>query len=433
MSVDNITPNREYPLPSADNSPAHDVGRLISALTAVDGDIAQLFTLIALKAALASPAFEGNPTAPTQPVGVNNNTLATTGHVQAALSAFLDDAEGAIDTITALQAALSGAGVVEDLMALIALKAPLASPGLTGTPTAPTASPGTNTTQLATTAFVEAMKVAIVGAAPTALNTLAKIAASIGGDGNFIGTVSSALSGKAAIDSPVFIGNPTVPTQAPGNNSTRAANTAFVKAGIDFAIASLASAVATALTSKANILNPAFEGNPTVPTQAEGDNSTRASSTAFVARAVTSASAFAILQDRRPAGVDAGGATAGAWYTRVLNAEVSDLSGIVSLSGNAFTVTADCLCEFWSVFHRVGVGKCRIWNITDAVEMAVGSPAAASTGAGVSALSSGAGVLSAGKQYRMEYRVSDTQPSNGQGIALDVGTEIYAHVMLRRF
>jgi hypothetical protein len=36
------------------------------------------------------------------------------------------------------------------------LKAPLASPALTGTPTAPTAAAGTNTTQLATTAFVSA-------------------------------------------------------------------------------------------------------------------------------------------------------------------------------------------------------------------------------------------------------------------------------------
>jgi hypothetical protein len=35
-----------------------------------------------------------------------------------------------------------------------ATRAPLASPALTGTPTAPTASPGTNTTQVATTAFV---------------------------------------------------------------------------------------------------------------------------------------------------------------------------------------------------------------------------------------------------------------------------------------
>ena len=37
----------------------------------------------------------------------------------------------------------------------LALKAPLASPALTGTPTAPTAAAGTNTTQLATTAFVQ--------------------------------------------------------------------------------------------------------------------------------------------------------------------------------------------------------------------------------------------------------------------------------------
>ena len=35
-------------------------------------------------------------------------------------------------------------------------KAPLASPALTGTPTAPTAATGTNTTQIATTAFVNA-------------------------------------------------------------------------------------------------------------------------------------------------------------------------------------------------------------------------------------------------------------------------------------
>jgi hypothetical protein len=40
--------------------------------------------------------------------------------------------------------------------ASVALKAPLASPALTGTPTAPTAAAATNTTQLATTAMVQA-------------------------------------------------------------------------------------------------------------------------------------------------------------------------------------------------------------------------------------------------------------------------------------
>jgi hypothetical protein len=42
-----------------------------------------------------------------------------------------------------------------------ASRAPLISPALTGTPTAPTAAPGTNTTQIATTAFVEALPVAM--------------------------------------------------------------------------------------------------------------------------------------------------------------------------------------------------------------------------------------------------------------------------------
>ena len=44
----------------------------------------------------------------------------------------------------------------------LALKAPLASPALSGTPTAPTAAAGTNTTQLATTAFVQTANAADV-------------------------------------------------------------------------------------------------------------------------------------------------------------------------------------------------------------------------------------------------------------------------------
>lgn len=45
---------------------------------------------------------------------------------------------------------------VTSLVSDLALKAPLASPALTGTPTAPTAAGGTSTTQIATTAFVQA-------------------------------------------------------------------------------------------------------------------------------------------------------------------------------------------------------------------------------------------------------------------------------------
>ena len=49
----------------------------------------------------------------------------------------------------------------------LALKAPLASPALTGTPTAPTATAGTNTTQVATTAFVVARAIPVTATSTT--------------------------------------------------------------------------------------------------------------------------------------------------------------------------------------------------------------------------------------------------------------------------
>jgi hypothetical protein len=57
---------------------------------------------------------------------------------------------------------------VADLTTDLGLKAPLASPALTGTPTAPTAAANTNTTQVATTAFAKAEADAAESAAITA-------------------------------------------------------------------------------------------------------------------------------------------------------------------------------------------------------------------------------------------------------------------------
>jgi hypothetical protein len=62
----------------------------------------------------------------------------------------------AFSTLTALPATLAEHGIADGLLATTAAStyAPLASPTLTGTPTAPTATAGISTTQLATTAFV---------------------------------------------------------------------------------------------------------------------------------------------------------------------------------------------------------------------------------------------------------------------------------------
>jgi hypothetical protein len=80
--------------------------------------------------------------------------------------------------------------------AALNLKANLASPALTGTPTAPTAVDATSNTQIATTAFVHSLITGVLGTAPAALDTLQELAASLGNDANFSGTVTTSLATK---------------------------------------------------------------------------------------------------------------------------------------------------------------------------------------------------------------------------------------------
>ena len=76
--------------------------------------------------------------------------------------------------------------------------APLASPGLTGTPTAPTASAATNNTQIATTQYVTTAITNLIGGAPGALDTLNELAAAINDDASYASNITTALGGKVA-------------------------------------------------------------------------------------------------------------------------------------------------------------------------------------------------------------------------------------------
>jgi hypothetical protein len=144
------------------------------------------------------------------------------------------------------------------LDSLLAAKAPLASPALTGTPTAPTAAPATSTTQIATTAFVqEALSGAGAGdmlksVYDTTNNGKVDVAESAeavpwmgvtGKPSSFapsahnhptseVTGLDAALAGKAPLVSPALTGTPTAPTATGGTNSTQIATTAFVAAAI---------------------------------------------------------------------------------------------------------------------------------------------------------------------------------------------------------
>ena len=123
-------------------------------------------TALNLKANLASPTFTGTPLAPTPTSGDNSKKIATTEFVAAAINGggTVTSVAGKTGDVTLVKGDV-GLGNVDNTsdankpvstaqQTALNLKANLASPALTGVPTAPTAVAGTNTTQIATTAFV---------------------------------------------------------------------------------------------------------------------------------------------------------------------------------------------------------------------------------------------------------------------------------------
>ncbi|KEN93492.1 phage tail protein, partial [Escherichia coli] len=149
----------------------------------------------------ASPTFTGTPKAPTPAAGNNTTRVATTAFVQAALTALINGAPATLDTLKEIAAAINNdPNFSTTINNALALKAPLSSPALTGTPTAPTAAQSVNNTQIATTAFVKSAIAGMVGSAPAALDTLNELAAALGNDPNFATTMLNALAGKQPLD-----------------------------------------------------------------------------------------------------------------------------------------------------------------------------------------------------------------------------------------
>lgn len=83
------------------------------------------------------------------------------------------------------------------------------------------------------------------------------------------GVLLTALAPKA---SPTFTGTVTIPTPSGGDNTTKAASTAYVQ---------------TEIAVKAPLASPTFTGVPVAPTAAAGTNTTQLATTAFIQAALT--------------------------------------------------------------------------------------------------------------------------------------------------
>ncbi|MXD14919.1 hypothetical protein FQZ93_09600, partial [Escherichia coli] len=220
------------PLPGSEFSAMGDVVGL-STEDITDGPLAGRTALYTQYAQKHNPTFTGEPKAPTPAAGNNTTRIATTAFVQAAITALINGAPATLDTLKEIAAAINNDPKFSTTINnALALKAPLSSPALTGTPTAPTAAQSVNNTQIATTAFVKSAIATMVGSAPAALDTLKEIAAAINNDPKFSTTINNALALKAPLSSPALTGTPTAPTAAQSVNNTQIATTAFVKSAI---------------------------------------------------------------------------------------------------------------------------------------------------------------------------------------------------------
>tara|TARA_R100000734_G_scaffold19153_1_gene18716 strand:+ start:36258 stop:40403 length:4146 start_codon:yes stop_codon:yes gene_type:complete len=167
----------------------------------------------------ANSTFTGTPVAPTPSAGNNTTRLATTAFVTTA-----------IGNITASDVGLGN--VTNESKSTI-----LASPALTGNPTAPTQSSGDNSTKIATTQFVQSavtaenelseMNDVVISGVPASDSLLAY------GSGAKWHNKTFAELGIATLANPAFGGTPTAPTPSTSDNSTKIATTAFVQAVVD--------------------------------------------------------------------------------------------------------------------------------------------------------------------------------------------------------
>lgn len=85
-----------------------------------------------------------------------SSSIARTTDVSTAISNLIDSSPATLNTLNELAAALNDdANFAGTVTTALGTKAPLASPALTGTPTAPTPAAGDSTTKIATTEYVQ--------------------------------------------------------------------------------------------------------------------------------------------------------------------------------------------------------------------------------------------------------------------------------------
>lgn len=146
---------------------------------------------------------------------------------------------------------------------------------------------------------------------------------------------------------------------------------------------------------------------------------------------------YALIRDEKAQNTNGGGFTSGSWQQRDLNTVVEDLTGMVTLASNAFTLgpgryrIRGSAPAFYCSHHQT-----RVQNVTDTTTPIIGTAQedTSSLSFGTSSRSEFEGVvfITAAKTFQVQHQCSTTRATDGLGRAANFTTEVYTLLRIEK-
>ena len=143
----------------------------------------------------------------------------------------------------------------------------------------------------------------------------------------------------------------------------------------------------------------------------------------------------ALIADTKSQNTAGGTFTSGAWQTRTLNTEISDINNICSLSSNVFTLSSGTYLIEWSApAYYVERHQTRLYDTTNSAVIQYGGSNYANSSNAIQNSSSGSAivVISSNTSYKIEHQCGSTNSPQGFGVEANMGTEVYAQVKITK-
>jgi hypothetical protein len=153
-------------------------------------------------------------------------------------------------------------------------------------------------------------------------------------------------------------------------------------------------------------------------------------------RNIVLSSGYLQYRDEKAQNTTGGTFTSGAWRTRTLNTEVTDVGGYGSLSSNQITLSSGTY-KIYAIAPAYAVDRhqIRLQNVTDATTILVGTSCFSyhNSGSGFDSNLSviqGVFTIGASKALEIQHQCQTTQSGDGLGVAANFTTEVYTVVEL---